>query len=232
MPLNPASEDIAVFSKFLYRAESLALAIGERTGHRTTAVTRPDLAVLAGFGIILIDLDTTIGAAAELIRAITVRRPQTKVVVLGLEESEESVVKLAEAGASGYVPPAMSLEGLIAVLHSVEKSEFTCPPNITYALYAHLARLAGGNRALRQSPVLTTREKRVLDLLSQSLTNKEIAASLCISECTAKNHVHRILKKLGWRSRNLATGSQFRRPPASVSSRTFQPGATAKQAGP
>jgi two-component system, NarL family, nitrate/nitrite response regulator NarL len=216
MPLNPASEDIAVFSKFLYRAECLALAISERTGHRATAVTRPDLAVLASFGIILIDLDTTIEAAAELIRAITVRRPQTKVIVLGLEESEESVVKVAEAGASGYVPPATSLEGLVAVLRSVQKSEFACPPNITYALYSHLARLAGANRALRQSPILTTREQRVLDLLAQSLTNKEIAVSLCISECTAKNHVHRILKKLGWRSRNLATASGFRQPPASI----------------
>ena len=216
MAPDPASDDIAVFSKFQYRAESVARAISERAGCRATAITEPDFAVLAGFSVILIELDRTLAAALELIRAITARRPQARIVVLGLEESEESVLQLAEAGASGYVPPATSLEGLIAVLRSVQNREFTCPPNITYALYTHLARLAVANRALRPSPILTLREQRVLDLLSQSLTNKEIAASLCISEYTAKNHVHRILKKLGWNSRNLAAAPGRRRPAASV----------------
>lgn len=216
MPLDAANEDVAVFSRSLYRSEALSQKILERTGYRTTAVAEPDLAILAAFGTVLIELDTTFGAALELIRAITARRPQTKVVLLGLEESEEAVLKLAEAGASGYATAATSLEGLAAVVRSVQNSEFTCPPKITYALYTHLARLSGANRTLRRWPVLTAREQRVLDLLSQSLSNKEIAASLCISEYTAKNHVHRILKKLGWSSRNLAAGAGIRRPAASA----------------
>lgn len=213
MLLDTSPKDIAVFSRFLYRAEALARAIEQQTGDRTVAVAHPDLALLAGFAIVLIDLNPTADAEWELIQAITVRQPQAQVIVLGLEESEENVVRMAEAGASGYISPSTSLEGLIAVLRSVQNREFACPPDVTYVLYTHLARLAGPLRAPRLSPILTTRERRVLDLLSQRMTNKEIATSLCISEYTAKNHVHRILKKLGWDSRNLARGADLRRMP-------------------
>ena len=214
MLLDTSPKDVAVFSRVLYRAEALARAIEQQTGDRTAAVAHPDLALLAGFAVVLIDLNPAGYAEWELIQAITTRRPQAQVIVLGLEESEDNVVRMAEAGASGYIPPSTSLEGLITVLRSVQNREFACPPDVTYVLYAHLARLAGALRAPRPSPILTTRERRVLDLLSQSMTNKEIATSLCISEYTAKNHVHRILKKLGWNSRNLARGADFPRLPA------------------
>jgi DNA-binding NarL/FixJ family response regulator len=216
MPLDPAAKDVVVFSRFLYRCESLAQAIRECAGCRATAVTQPDLMLLAGFETILIDLDTSLEAALEVVHAITARRPESKVVLVGMEESEENVIKLAEAGASGYSTPATSLDDLIGIVRSVQNGEFNCPAHITYALYTHLARLAGADHLMQRSWVLTTREQRVLDLLSQSLSNKEIAASLCISEYTAKNHVHRILKKLGWKSRSFAVSSGMRRPPASV----------------
>ena len=215
MPLDPANQDVVVFSRFLYRAESLANQIRERTSHHATAVCQPDPAILAAFETVLIDVDT-FESALELIRAVIARRPEAKVVILGIEESEEAVVKLAEAGASGYATGIASLERLIEIVRSVQNSQFSCPPNITYALYSHLARISGADRAARRSPALTIREQRVLDLLSQSLTNKEIAASLCISEYTAKNHVHRILKKLGWTSRNLAASSGINRRKASA----------------
>jgi DNA-binding NarL/FixJ family response regulator len=214
VPLEPANEDVAVFSRFLYRAESLADEISKGSGNRATAIVRPDAAVLSGFGTVVIDMDTGLETTLELVRAITARRPQAQIVVSGIEESEEAVVRLAEAGASGYATQMTSLEDLIAIVRAVRNREFTCPPHITYALYAHLARLAGATREQRL-PVLTIRERRVLDLLSQNMTNKEIAASLCISEYTAKNHVHRILKKLGWTSRNDAVASGLNRLPAS-----------------
>lgn len=218
MALDPATEDIAVLSTHRYRAESVALAVAGRSGHNTFAFTQPDAGVLAAFSTLLIDLDAPLDSILELIRTITMQHPQVKVVVLGLVESEESVVKLAEAGASGYVPPATSLQGLVTILQSVQKGEFTCPPHITYALFSHLTRLASNRAAaVPQGPVLSTREHKVLELVSQNLTNKEIAARLCISEYTAKNHVHRILKKLGLRNRGLASRAlSFRWPLASI----------------
>jgi DNA-binding NarL/FixJ family response regulator len=57
--------------------------------------------------------------------------------------------------------------------------------------------------AALQPPRLTNRERRVMELVSQALTNKQIAASLCVSPSTIKNHVHSILKKVGVRSRTV-----------------------------
>jgi len=198
---------VAVLSASRHRAESVALAISEKTGREACAFTQPDLAVFVGFQTILLDLDTNWESSLELVRAINTRYRHAEIILLGVAESEERVVQLAEAGASGYVTSTTSLQELVTILQSVQKQEFTCPPNITYALFSHLAHLVSCNAPALPQTSITMRERKVLQLLSQNLTNKEIAVSLCISEHTAKNHVHHILKKLGIGSRNLVPRS-------------------------
>lgn len=208
MSLDLAQANIAVLSTHGYRAESMALAVAENTGWKTQAFTELDVTALAAFDAILIEATSGLESDLLCVRAITARYAHAKVVLLGLVESEESVVKLAEAGASGYVAPAASLDELIAILQLIYRGEFTCPPHITYALFSHLARLASGSPpVLPRTPVLTMRERKVVELLFRNLTNKEIAARLCISEYTVKNHVQRILKKLGLHDRSLAARS-------------------------
>jgi DNA-binding NarL/FixJ family response regulator len=205
-PDQPAN-NIAVLSACRHRAESLALAIAAKTGREAFAFTEPDLAVLGVFRTILIDLDTNWESSLELVRAINTKYGYTEIILLGLMESEERAVQLAEAGASGYVTFTSSLQELVTILQLVQKQEFICPPNITYALFSHLAHLAACNAPSRPQTSITMRERKVLQLLSQNLTNKEIARRLCISEYTAKNHVHHILKKLEISSRNLVPRS-------------------------
>jgi DNA-binding NarL/FixJ family response regulator len=209
---------IAVLSKYRYRAESVALAVAQKTGCQARAFGHVDVAGLAGFDTILVETSPSLNAGLSWVREISARYPDAKVVLLGCVEVEESIVMLAEAGASGYLPPTASLEDLIAILESLQRGEFSCPPHITFALFSHLARLAGEATPFSQQlPVLTMRERKIVELLSCNLTNKEIAARLCISVCTAKNHVHRILKKLGLHKRSLAAESPcFRRPMVSV----------------
>jgi len=208
---------IAVLSRHRYRAESVALAVSERAGCKARAFACFDVAALASFDTILVETSPVLEADLSWVREIRARCPDAKVILLGLGESEESVVMLAEAGASGYLAPGASFDDLIAILESIQRGEFSCPPHITFALFSHLARLASGaTRFSLQSPVLTMRERKVVELLSHNLTNKEIAARLCISGSTAKNHVQRILKKLGLHDRSLAAQSpSLRRPMAS-----------------
>lgn len=204
--MSTPAVNVAVISSCRYRAESVALSLNRHSSFVADPFAQPNLDALGTYGIIVVDVDSPIDPALELVHSITTRYPTAKVVTLGVEESEERVVKLAVAGASGYVPPSSSSEELIRVLQSVGNEEFTCPPHITHALFSHLANLASSQRrSVLPSPVLTIRERKVLGLLSHNLTNKEIAARLCISEYTAKNHVHRILKKLGVRNRNQAS---------------------------
>jgi two-component system nitrate/nitrite response regulator NarL len=204
----PPAENVAVFSAHRYRAESIALFLNTGAALSAQAFVRldPDMETLADFEIVLIDLDVGLEPVLDLIRSITTRHPKTKLVALGVLESKETVVKLAAAGASGYVPPETSSEELVRILQSVRNGEFTCPPHITHALFSHLADLADNESSLLpRSALLTLQERKVLQLLSQNLTNKEIATRLCISRYTAKNHVHRILKKLGVPNRSLVS---------------------------
>lgn len=193
-----------MLSSALYRAQCLALALS-LGGHNTTAIHASGVVVLGDFPLILIDLDGSITGTLPFIREIVAANPGAKVIVLGVAESEENVLSLAEAGASGYLQPGASLEELTAVMQSVQNGEFICTPSITYALFSHLSRLSQRNSAVDlPAAVLTIRQTQVLELLSHNLNNKEIAARLCLTEHTVKNHVHRILKRLGVRSRNLA----------------------------
>ncbi len=203
MASDPAQ--VVVLSSSLYRAQSLALALSLGSGHNTTAIRADGAVVLGHCSVILIDLEGRITARLPFIRAVVAANPGAKVILLDVVESEENVLGLAEAGASGYVRPGASLEELVAVVESVQNGEFLCTPSITYALFSHLSRLSQRNSAADlPAAVLTLRQTQVLELLSLNLNNKEIAARLCLSEHTVKNHVHRILKKLGVRGRSLA----------------------------
>jgi len=194
LPIDSVAE-IAVVSASRYRAESLALSLSREAAYKVDALTSFDVAALARFPIVLIELDSDLEAALQATHAITAHHPAAKVILLGLVESEENIVSLAEAGASGYAAPASSLQELTTVIHSVQKGEFICTPAITYSLFSYLANLAGINSMRAPAAVLSGRERQVLRLMSQDFSNKEIAERLCLSTCTVKNHVHHILKK-------------------------------------
>jgi two-component system, NarL family, nitrate/nitrite response regulator NarL len=206
MALDPASR-IAVVSSCRYRAEALALAISQRSGCKAHAVMRPELNFPTHFSAIVVDVDLGFEAALQLTQAVVSQDSGARVVLLGMIESPENVLRIAEAGASGYITTAASLDQLVSVLGAVENYEFTCPPDITFALFVRYAELARYSTSTVLRSALTTRERRVAELMSRHLTNKEIAAHLYISEFTVKNHVHHILKKLGARNRHLAVQS-------------------------
>lgn len=204
MAIDPATR-IAVLSSCPYRAESLALVLAQRLALPCTAAPDPSLQTLATFDAVLFELDGSMNQALELTGAITTAQPEVKVVLVGIVESSANVLKLAEVGAAGYVPSTVGLEELCAAVESILKGEFACPPHITYALFSHVAQLARNSSSNPiDTIVLTARERQIVDLLSQHLSNKEIAERLCLSGHTVKNHVHRIFRKLGIRNRRSA----------------------------
>lgn len=155
---------------------------------------RPDL--------VLMDISLPDGSGVEATRAILAQRPETKIVMLTVHESDELLFDAIRSGAKGYVLKNTPVTNLIASLRALDKGEAAISRAMAGSLVEEFSRMgkltSHGGEDLEN---LTQRELDVLELLSTGATNRQIADRLVISENTVKNHVSSILKKLNLRNR-------------------------------
>jgi DNA-binding NarL/FixJ family response regulator len=132
--------------------------------------------------------------------------PGVKVLLLGLPETCEAVRECAEAGSTGYVAKGASLEELLEHIDQVLRGETSCSPRAVRFLFGHLADMARRREDGRDNGVecLSEREREILALIAEDLSNKEIAVRLSLSTHTVKNHVHNVLEKLAAPTRHAA----------------------------
>ncbi len=139
-------------------------------------------------------LDMAMPGSYSAVRTIHEAAPDGVVVALGVAETEQNVLSCINAGIDGYVSKDASLHDLVRTIESVARGEVLCSPRIVASLFREMARRGpgmSGDAGIR----LTSRERQILDLIDQYLSNKEIARALHISVSTVKNHVHNILAK-------------------------------------
>ena len=147
-------------------------------------------------------IDATMTDAANIVRDVRQHAKAVKVVVITVGETETEITQLAEAGVAGYVLPDGSLEDLLIAIQSAARGELYCPPRVAFSLLRRVGALAATLSqelaAETHSPfdALTRREREILGLVDEGMSNKEIARHLGIELATAKNHVHNILDKL------------------------------------
>jgi two-component system nitrate/nitrite response regulator NarL len=141
-------------------------------------------------------VDARIPNAVAAVHAFQRFWPGVRVVVLAASEAEPDLVRLAEAGVSGFVLHDESVEQLAAVIYGVTRGEASCPPRLAAALLQRVSALAARVPYQAGEAPLTARELEIATLVAEGLSNKEIARSLHITLATVKNHVHSILKKL------------------------------------
>jgi len=194
---------IAGRSRVHSEALAAALSRGRRVQVLATASRPQEVLALVGEvtpDIVLVDFATP--DAVRIVADIRRRTPNVKVVAITLGETEAEVIQLAEAGVAGYVLPDGSLDDLIIAVESAVRGELYCPPRVAFTLLRRLSALAAGLRDEKeeatQSPLgaLTGREREILQLVDDGMTNKAIARGLVLEVATVKNHVHNILKKL------------------------------------
>ena len=139
----------------------------------------------------------------EACRVIKSALPKVNVLMLTSFGEEEAVMSSIMAGASGYLLKNVGRADLLKAIRAVASGQNLLDPSVTRRVMERLAQLAAKeeDRALEG---VSEREKEVLVLVAQGLTNKEIADKLIISENTARNHVSRILDKLGLTRRSEA----------------------------
>ncbi|MDQ5821587.1 MAG: response regulator transcription factor, partial [Actinomycetota bacterium] len=158
-------------------------------------------------------LDVAGGDGPGVVRSLLAKAPGTMVVALGVTEADDDVLPLAEAGVAGYVTRDGTVDDLLATVESVAAGETICSPRITATLLRRVALLARDRGAAAEAKRgLTHREREIVDLIDEGLSNKEIAVRLRIELATVKNHVHNILDKLHVRRRAEAAAAVRRTP--------------------
>jgi DNA-binding NarL/FixJ family response regulator len=145
--------------------------------------------------IVIMDVRLPDGSGVEACRDIRAELPETRIVMLTSYPDEEAVLSAIVAGASGYLLKQIRGRDLVAAIEAVGRGESLLDPAVTERVLERVRRMASGKDD-DAFAVLTAQEQRILMLVAEGKTNKEIAAEVFLSDKTVKNYVSSILSKL------------------------------------
>ena len=158
---------------------------------------RPDL--------VLMDLRLPDGTGLDACRDILSANPGTRVLFLTSHSDEEAVTSTILAGAAGYLLKEIGSKALINAIETVYGGESILDPKVTRAVLNRMSLLATGVVARRANDEkLSPQERRILGLVVEGKTNKEIAKALALSDKTVKNYLSNAFQKLNVRRRSQA----------------------------
>jgi DNA-binding NarL/FixJ family response regulator len=122
-----------------------------------------------------------------------------KVVMVGMEEDESTFLRAVGEGVVGYVLKDATATEIVRVIRAVAAGEAVCPPRFSLSLFRCAARdVCFASQSPQKTRFgLTRREQQLVALIRFGLSNKEMGSRLNLSEQTVKNHIHRILRKVG-----------------------------------
>ena len=145
--------------------------------------------------IVVMDVRLPDGSGVEACREIRAELPATRVIMLTSFPDDEAVLSAIVAGASGYLLKQIRARDLVAALEAVGRGESLLDPAVTERVLERVRRIATG-QVDDELSVLTAQERKILMLVAEGKTNKEIAADVFLSDKTVKNYVSSILSKL------------------------------------
>ena len=145
--------------------------------------------------IVVMDVRLPDGSGVEACREIRAELPETRVIMLTSFPDDEAVLSVIVAGASGYLLKQIRARDLVAALEAVGRGESLLDPAVTERVLERVRRIASG-QSTDELSVLTPQEQKILMLVAEGKTNKEIASDVFLSDKTVKNYVSSILSKL------------------------------------
>jgi DNA-binding NarL/FixJ family response regulator len=159
-----------------------------------STVTRAKM-IAARPSIVLLDSIALVLSEPRFVAVLQAEIPRVKVVMVDMEPDATMFLRAVREGVVGYVLKDASAMEVVSTLNAVSAGEAVCPPALSMAMFECVARHYKSTP--EPSRVLSRRERELLTLLHDGLSNKQIAARLNLAEQTVKNHVHRILRKVG-----------------------------------
>jgi DNA-binding NarL/FixJ family response regulator len=148
--------------------------------------------------VVLMDLGLRNGDSLRMAGRVKKECPEAKVVVMDLLPIQEEIVEYVHVGVSGFIMKDASLDDVVATIRSVAEGVDVLPPEMTGSLFSQIAReaVANGRPVVLDSVRMTPREREVINLIAEGMSNKEIARGLHIATHTVKSHVRNIMEKL------------------------------------
>ena len=190
-----------------------------REGLTAMLNSQADIKVVAAFGngrdavmkatqelkpqIMLLDLGLKGQNSLRLVEWVRKESPEVKVIVMDLIPAEADIVEFVREGASGFLLKDATFDDFLRTIRSVAAGANVLPPSLTGSLFTQIVEqvVGQGKIDLIASVRMTKRERDVIDLIAEGLSNKEIAQRLNIATYTVKSHVHNILEKLALHTR-------------------------------
>ncbi len=160
---------------------------------RRIPATRPDVAILDGR---LPD-----GSGIDVCREVRSRHPEIAVLILTSYDDDEALFSAIMAGAAGYILKQVGGNDFVESVRRVAAGQSMLDPAVTAQV---LERVRNGPKADPALEQLTDQEQRILDLIGQGMTNRQMAEAMFLAEKTVKNYVSSLLAKLGLTSRTQA----------------------------
>ena len=119
--------------------------------------------------------------------------------MIGMELSGELFISALHEGIAGYMLMDATAAEIVTAVRTVVQGGAVCPPELCLTLFRYVAERRAGfpNFAVKRELGLTRREQQLVGMVGRGFTNKEIAQELGLAEQTVKNHIHRMLRKVG-----------------------------------
>jgi len=198
-----------------------------REGLRALLNRRPGMSVVAEAGsvaqaialaikeepqVVVIDIRLPDGSGVEACREIRSRLPETRTIMLTSYADDEAIIASILAGASAYLLKQTRGQQLAEAIEAVARGESLLDPEVTRRVLDQVRDMAGKGPE-KKATRLTENENKILKLIAEGKTNREIAAEIYLSDKTVKNYVSSILSKLNLRRRSEAAAYIARQEP-------------------
>ena len=153
--------------------------------------------------VILLDVGLWDDDSLRVAEMVKQASPQSRVIIMDLLPVHEEITDFVKAGVSGFILKDATLEDLVNTIRAVARGSRVLPPQLTSTLLSQIAKeaLARDGAEVLDSVRLTQREREVIALIGDGMSNKEIAASLGIANHTVKSHVRNVMEKLALHTR-------------------------------
>jgi two-component system, NarL family, nitrate/nitrite response regulator NarL len=153
--------------------------------------------------VVLMDLGLDSQNSLDVVKSVKKEFPDIKIIGMGLAPTQVDILEFVQAGAEGFILKNATLEDMMRTIRTVSGGETVLPPLMTGSLFTQVVEHAilKGKRNLRGAVRMTQREKEIIALIVDGMSNKQIAEKLNIATFTVKSHVHNILDKLALQSR-------------------------------